>query len=152
MPLEEDQVARVDAHLPLNRLDQWRTEGTTYLIAWDGEIPVGHAHIAWRGTHLSLPEIQDVFVPPELRRRGIATLLTREAECEVGRRGLGEVSLSVSATGNEAARALSDRLGYVDAGVDPVRVVGEIFLRGQAFAVDDTLVYLVKRLAATTPG
>ena len=58
MPLQEDQVARVDAHLPLNRLDQWRTEGTTYLIAWDGEIPVGHAHIAWRGTHLSLPEIQ----------------------------------------------------------------------------------------------
>ena len=139
-------MARVDAHLPLNRLDQWRTEGSTYLIAWDGEIPVGHSHIAWSDTHLSLPEIQDVFVPPELRRRGIATRLTREAESEVERRCLAEVSLSVSATGNEPARALYDRLGYVDAGVEPVRVVGEIVLRGRPFAVDDTLVYLVKRL------
>ena len=53
--LHEEQVARVDARLPLNRLDQWRTEGSTYLIAWDGDIPVGHAHIAWGDTHLALP-------------------------------------------------------------------------------------------------
>ena len=145
--LREDQVAAVDDRLPLHRLDQWRAEGSTYLIAWEDDSAVGHAHIAWSDTHLGLPEIQDVFVPPELRRRGIASRLTAEAESEVARRGFDTVSLSVSATANEPARALYDLLGYGDSGVEPVRVTGEIVLRGRPLAVDDTLVYLVKRLA-----
>jgi hypothetical protein len=50
---------------------------------------------------------------------------------------------SVSAS---AGRRLYDRIGYVDAGVEPVRVTGTIMLRGRPFEVDDTLVYLRKRL------
>jgi GNAT superfamily N-acetyltransferase len=49
----------------------------TYLVAWDGGEPVGHAHISWNRTTLGIPEIQDVFVPPELRGRGIGTELAR---------------------------------------------------------------------------
>ena len=115
MRFEEIQI--VDRQLPLNRLDQPAKDGSTYLIAWEDDRPVGHAHIAWRGTHLEIPEIQDVFVLAECRRRGIASRLTRAAEDEARGRGWDRISLSVSAQGNEPARRLYETLGYLDAGV-----------------------------------
>jgi GNAT superfamily N-acetyltransferase len=144
--LDVSEVEDVDRQLPLNRLDQWSRESSTYLVAWEGDSAVGHAHLAWEGTHLGFPEIQDVFVPPEHRRRGIATELTRCAEDAARLRGFDRISLSVSAEGNESAARLYAALGYGDAGVPPVRVVGTITLRGEPFEVDDTLVYLVKPL------
>ena len=61
-------------------------------------------------------------------------------------RGWNSISLSVSQEGNAAARLLYAKLGYVDAGADPVQVSGPIMLRGRPFDVDDTLVYLTKHL------
>ena len=142
-PLGEDEVELVDAQLPLNRLGG---ETGEYLIAWEGERAVGHAHLAWDGTKLGAPEIQDVFVAEDARRSGIATALTDAAEMEARARGHDRISLSVG-TGNFAARALYARLGFDDAGLEPERVRGTIMLRGEPFAVDDTLVYLVKRLS-----
>jgi len=144
--LRPGDVELVDRHLPLHRLREPLDEQSTYLIAWDGEEPVGHAHIAWSDTELSLPEIQDVFVRPERRRRGIATALTRAAEREASARQQERITLSVSQDGNEPARRLYERLGYVPADHAPVRVAGEIMLRGGPFAVDDTLIYLIKTL------
>jgi ribosomal protein S18 acetylase RimI-like enzyme len=95
--------------------------------------------------HLAITEIQDVFVLPERRRQGIASQLTQTAEVE-RKRGWDSISLSVSQEGNEFARRLYAKLGYVEAPTDPVRVSGVIVLRGQPFEVDDTLVYLMKRL------
>ena len=83
---------------------------------------------------------------PEERRRGIATQLADAAEQAVRARGWSSVSLSVSEEGNAEARLLYERLGYRDAGIDPVRVSGVISLRGRSFEVDDTLLYLVKLL------
>ena len=144
--LKPSEVARVDRCLSLSRLCQQIKESSTYLVAWDGDQPVGHAHIAWVGTHLGLPEIQDVFVLPDRRRRGIAAQLTHAAEEEARARGWDSISLSVSQEGNVAARCLYAKLGYVDAPVDPVRVSEVIMLRGRPFEVDATLVYLTKSL------
>jgi GNAT superfamily N-acetyltransferase len=144
--LKSSEVETVDRHLPLNRLFQQIEEHSTYLIAWEDAQPVGHAHIAWSGTHLGLPEIQDVYALAAERRRGIATQLTRAAEEEARRRGWNRISLSVSQEGNAAARLLYAKLGYVGAGVDPVPVSGQIMLRGRPFDVHDTLVYLVRDL------
>jgi GNAT superfamily N-acetyltransferase len=144
--LRPEEVETVDRHLPLSRLDQQVREGSTYLIAWEDDRPVGHAHIAWDGTHLGLPEIQDVFVRPDRRRRGIASLLTHAAEDEARRRGWDRISLSVSRDDNPAAAQLYGKLGYLDAGAEPVRILGQIMLRGRPFEVDDTLVYLIKAL------
>lgn len=144
--LQPAELELVDLHLPLSRLCQHAGGESTYLIAWDGELPVGHAHLAWSGTYLALPEIQDVFVLPDCRRRGIASLLTTAAEQAARARGFERISLSVSQSGNETARRLYERLGYTDAGREPVRVSGEIMLRGRPFAVDDTLGYLSKPL------
>jgi GNAT superfamily N-acetyltransferase len=144
--LKPGEVESVGRHLPLNRLPQHVEEHSTYLVAWEDTVPVGHAHVAWTGTHLRLPEIQDVFVLPDLRRRGIASQLTHAAEAEARARGWDRISLSVSQDGNPAASRLYAKLGYADAGVGPVRVVGQVILRSGPLDVDDTLVYLVKEL------
>jgi GNAT superfamily N-acetyltransferase len=128
--------------LPLHRLDG----AETYLVAWEGSDPVGHAHVAWSETKLGVPEIQDVFVLPECRRRGVASALTQAAERLAASRGHRRSSLSVG-IGNDAARQLYAKLGYEDAGVPLERVLGTIMLRGEPFDVDDTLLYLVKTLA-----
>jgi GNAT superfamily N-acetyltransferase len=144
--LTPEDVELVDSRLPLNRLDQHAAGGSTYLVAWEGDEPVGHAHLAWSGMHLRLPELQDMFVLPELRGRGIGTALVDAAEQAVRDRGWERISLSVSRDGNPAARRLYEGLGYADAGVEPVRTVGVIQLRGRPFQVDDTLLYLTKQL------
>jgi ribosomal protein S18 acetylase RimI-like enzyme len=144
--LTEEELALVDAHLPLSRLDTWRTVGSTYLVAWDGDTPVGHAYVAWDGTELGVPEVQDVYVVPELRRRGIAAELTHAVERLAAERGHDRISLSVG-VGNDAARSLYAKLGYADAGLPPKRVQGTILLRGKPFDVDDTLLYLIKTIA-----
>jgi GNAT superfamily N-acetyltransferase len=112
-------------------------------VAWDRGEPVGHAHLAWTGTKLGVPEIQDVFVLPSRRREGIATRLTRACEELAASRGHCRISLS-HGMDNVAARRLYERCGFADAGVEPVRVHGTILVRGKPLEVDDTLVYLVK--------
>ena len=147
--LKRSEVDYVDAYLPLSRLDEHATGRSTYLIAWEDGRPVGHAHLAWQGTHLRTPEIQDVYVVPDRRRRGIASLLTRVAEDEALSRGWSSISLSVSKDGNPEARRLYERLGYEDAEVEPVRVTGRMMLRGCPLDVDDTLLYFRKLLASS---
>ena len=144
--LTPDDVATVDAHLPLNRLDTWLAGRSTYLVAWDGGTPVAHAHLAWEGTTLGAPELQDVHVEPGRRREGFASELTRAAERLAAARGHDRLSLSVGIA-NDAARGLYAKLGYADAGLAPQRVHGTILLRGKPFEVDDTLLYLVRELA-----
>ena len=55
------------------------------------------------------------------------------------------VSLSVSQDKNPIARSMYNRLGFSAADAEPVRVTGQITLRGQPFEVDDTLIYMIKR-------
>lgn len=141
-PLDAADLDAVDAVLPLSRLASLQT----YLVAWDDGEPVGHAHIAWEGGKAALPEVQDVFVLPERRRQGIGAALTQAAERLAAERGYDAISLSVSESGNDAARALYEGLGYRDAGIPPQRVQGTILIRGEPLEVDDTLLYLVKPL------
>jgi ribosomal protein S18 acetylase RimI-like enzyme len=139
--LTPGEVARVDARLPLSRLD-W---AQTYFVAWDEDDPVGHAHVAWSGAKLGVPEIQDVYIEPDRRRRGVASALSRGIEREAIRRGHRRISLGVGIA-NNAARRLYERLGFVDAGIAPERVQGTITIRGKPVEIDDTLFYLVKDL------
>jgi ribosomal protein S18 acetylase RimI-like enzyme len=114
-------------------------------VAWEGAIPVGHAHVAWSNTTLGIPEIQDVFVTERFRRRGVASELTRAAEKLAATRGHRKISLSFGVA-NEAARRLYERLGYGRAELAPQRIHGTIIIRGRPVDVDDTLIYLVKEL------
>ena len=141
-PLAPEQADRVAAVLGLARLDQG--DGL-YLVAWDGEEPAGHAHLALTDP----PELQDVEVVVQYRRRGVGSALTAAAEAEALRRGFDRLRVTVS-VGNAAAQALYRRLGYGDAGLPPRRVLGTVMIRTGPLEVDDTLLTWDKRLAG--PG
>jgi GNAT superfamily N-acetyltransferase len=132
-PLRPDETQRVlAAGLGLARLP--RDDGSFYLVAWEGDKPLGHAHLALTDP----PELQDVEVLPAHRRQGVATALTRAAERETLARGHAVLTLTVSVD-NEAAQAVYRRLGYRDGGAPPRRVHGTVQIRSGLLEVDDTL-------------
>jgi [ribosomal protein S18]-alanine N-acetyltransferase len=132
-PLQPDETERViAAGLGLARLP--RDDGSFYLVAWKGDEPVGHAHLALTDP----PELQDVEVLPAHRRRGVATALTRAAEQEALARGHTILTLTVS-VGNDAAKAVYDALGYRDTGAPARHVHGVVQIRSGPLEVDDTL-------------
>ncbi len=136
--LDADRVERVAEVLGLSRLYQ---DDGFYLVAWEGEEPLGHAHLALTQP----PEVQDVSVRSEHRRRGIARALTSACESEALRRGFDLITVTVSVE-NAASQALYRGIGYVDSGAPPRRVKGTIMLRTGPFEVDDTLLVWQKRL------
>jgi [ribosomal protein S18]-alanine N-acetyltransferase len=138
-PLTEDEVGLVCARLPVSRLGK---PGGVYLVAWQGEEPVGHAHLDRRADP---PELQDVYVVEPFRRRGVATALTAAAERAAAADGNAELSLSVSER-NAAAIALYERLGYRRTDAPPERVHGTVQLRTGPLHVDDVLLRYAKPL------
>jgi [ribosomal protein S18]-alanine N-acetyltransferase len=137
-PLVPDEIERVGTVLGLARLNQGNG---FYLVAWADDRPLGHAHLALTDP----PELQDVSVRPEYRRRGVASALTASAEREVRDRGFDRLRLTVSVE-NTAAQALYRRLGYGDVGIPPKRVRGTIKIRTGPLEVDDTLLTWEKLL------
>lgn len=132
-PLDPVDTERVlAAGLGLARLP--RGDGSFYLVAWEGDEPIGHAHLALSDP----PELQDVSVLPAHRRRGVATALTRAAEDEARARGHAVLTLTVGIA-NEAAQALYRSLGYGASGLPPKRVRGTVQIRTGPLEVDDTL-------------
>ena len=136
--LASDEVERVAAVLGLARLD--RDDGV-YLVAWEGDDPSGHARLAFTEP----PELQDLSVRPDHRRRGIGSALLAAVEQEARRRGCDRIRLQVSAD-NEPAQALFRARGYADVGIPPQRVRGTIVLRTGPLEVDDTLLTWEKGL------
>jgi [ribosomal protein S18]-alanine N-acetyltransferase len=112
-----------------------------YLVAWDANDPLGHAHLALTDP----PELQDVEVRTEYRRRGIASALTTRAETEARTRGFDRLRLGVGVD-NAPAQALYRKCGYFDAGVAPKRVKGTIEIRTGPIEIDDTILTWEKRL------
>ena len=125
--------------LPFHRLDQ---PGAEYLVAWEDGEPVGHACIDSREPP---PIVQDVYVPEEHRRRGIATTLSEAAEELARSRGHLVICLDVDVE-NEAARALYTKLGYEETGQPPRHEVGTVMLRGNPYSYDVYLIDMVKKL------
>lgn len=132
-PLREEERERVIASgLGLARLP--RDDGSFYLVAWEGDEPLGHAHLALDEP----PEVQDVEVLERYRRRGIATALLRAAAEEAAARGYDRLTITVS-TGTSEVEALYRRLGYEDTGEPLRRVTGTVQIRTGPLQVDDTL-------------
>ncbi len=105
-----------------------------YLVAWVGSEPVGHLHLALTDP----PELQDVHIAPDHRRRGVARTLISVAEEEAWARGFSRLRVRVS-IGNEPAQALYRSCGFEDAGLEPQRVQGTVQIRTGPIEVDDVL-------------
>ncbi len=129
--LAPEEVEVVGSALGLARL--YQGDGF-YLVAWEGEEPMGHLHLALSDP----PELQDVIVRPEYRRRGVARRLSEAAEAEARARGFGRLRLTVSID-NSAAQALYNSCGFADTGKPHLRVQGTVQIRTGPIEVDDTL-------------
>ena len=137
-PLDPSEIESVAAVLGLARLHQG--DGM-YLVVWRDGQPLAHVDLAFTDP----PELQDVEVRREYRRRGIASAPTARAEEEARGRGFDRLRLGVSVD-NAPAQALYHGCGYVDAGVAPKRVKGRIEIRTGPIEVDDTILTWEKRL------
>jgi ribosomal protein S18 acetylase RimI-like enzyme len=136
--LADDEIDRVGVVLGLARLHQGNG---FYLIAWENEVPLGHAYLALTDP----PELQDVEVRPEHRRRGVASALTVAAEEQASGLGFDRLRLEVSEA-NAAAQALYRGRGFVDIGAPPRHVHGTIVIRTGPIEVDDTVLTWEKSL------
>ena len=136
--LADEEVEPVGTVLGLARLHQGNG---FYLVAWENGEPLGHAHLALTDP----PELQDVQVRPEQRRRGVASALTLAAEQQALSLGFDRLRLEVSED-NTAAQALYRGCGFADIGVPPRRVHGTIMIRSGPIQVDDTLLTWEKML------
>ncbi len=109
---------------------QSRGEGV-YLIAWDGDVPVGHLFIRWTGNtevprivdrcpqaaqYADCPEFIELYVVPERRSQGIGARLVMRGLQLSRERGAVQATICVN-TDNPRARALYERLGFVEPGI-----------------------------------
>jgi GNAT superfamily N-acetyltransferase len=88
-------------------------EGTRFLLAFDDAAPVGIACFAVMrpGHRLSgVLFVKDLFVPAQLRGRGIGRALMRELAAWALAHDIGRIDLTTDAT-NASARALYESLG-----------------------------------------
>ncbi|RIJ56314.1 GNAT family N-acetyltransferase [Clavibacter phaseoli] len=79
--------------------------GSTLLVAWDGDRPVGAGQLDLRG---DVPELRNLQVDAAERGRGIGTAIIRAAEERIAP---GRLAVGVGLD-NPRARALYGRLGY----------------------------------------
>ncbi len=117
---------------------------------WEGDFS-GYVTIAWQSDYVAfkaedIPEIQDLNVLPEFRRRGIAARLLDEAEGLASER-CDRVGISVGLhPGYNAAQRMYVLRGYVP-DARGVTWQGEYIREGQEVVADDALVlHLVKEL------
>ena len=124
----------------------------TLFLAADGAKGLGYAQVNWLPVYLpfrrlGIPELVDLNVAPDARRRGLGTRLVETCEAAARDRGCGDMGISVGVhAGFGAAQRLYARLGYVPDGAgvtyDDVAVTP-----GDMRAVDDLLTLkLVRKL------
>lgn len=162
-PCGEDEVDVLEAAIPSpgrSRYHHKRYELqlaglSTYLVAWDGAVPVGHLNLRRMsgapGVAARLGEVPEINAlgvwPPERRNQGIGSALVLDAERRVRDAGGSRIGLGV-AVENDAARRLYERLGYVDWGFGTVESSYPATTDdGRELVFTETLDYLVKDLA-----
>jgi GNAT superfamily N-acetyltransferase len=109
--------------------------GSTLLVAWDGDRPLGSGQLDLRG---DVPELRNLQVQEAARGRGIGTVIVRAAEERVGS-GLLTVRVALD---NPRARALYERLGYRGTGeltTTTYAYVDDAGVTRQATETDETL-------------
>lgn len=159
-PLEPAEFERLCADMPLrsraqhrSSLNRQQADELLYLIAWEGPRAVGQVSLFWTPANdpvaalAGCPWVVDLLVHPEVRSRGIGTALLGACEAAARARGHRRIGLGVTIH-NTRARALYERLGYHDAGLDEQLMTGSWEdASGQTHVWEDLVTYLIKPLA-----
>ncbi len=161
-PVEEGDISLLEQSIPAStppekhrqRFDLQQQGRVVYLVAWQNGLPVGHGLLKWNGTEdepmasrlRDCPDVEDLFVSPELRSKGIGSQLLATAEDLARQQGYRHIGLGV-AIDNPRAHALYLRHGYRDSGFGqyPHRVF-YVDGQGRHHWRIEICVYLVKEL------
>lgn len=135
--------AKIGWHKPVEQYQKYYTrqenESIVVLVAELGGIFCGYLLINWHPEYASCPEIQDLNVLPQFRRRGIATALMNKAEALISERS-DHVAIGVGLhPGYNAAQRMYVLRGYAPDG-QGVTWRGEYIEEGQELIADDDLV------------
>ena len=162
-PIAMEDVAAIEEHISFDwaalrkhreRLEEQEGGEALYLVAWIGDLPVGHLLVKWQGSTdepvasvlNDCPDIEDLFVSPEYRFNRIGTRLLETAEQLAVDKGYARVGLGVSVD-NPRARSLYERLGYRDAGFEEYETGGAYVDRdGTEMTWKEVCVYMTKQL------
>ena len=134
-------------------IERQQTDESAFLVAWDGDEPLGHGEVMWQGckttevraTYPECPEINGLRVyRADMRGRGIGTALIRSAEDRARDRGFRWLGLGVS-DDNPRAASLYERLGY-DAGIRYTAVWSYDDDAGLRRVVEDPRTFMVRDL------
>ena len=138
-PLVGGEVTLVEQHMNFDwaasekHADRFKAQergNVVYLVAWVRELPVGHALIKWGGSDVETissqlhgcPEIEDLFVVPGQRSKGIGSSILRHAERLAAQNGYKQIGLGVDVN-NTRGRRLYEYGGYRDAGFGEYRSI-----------------------------
>ena len=165
-PVAEEELGLLERHIGFDwaaigkhreRFAGQQEGKVVYLVAWRGNLPVGHVLVQWEGTvddpTLSqlgdCPNLEDLFVAPDYRSRGVGSQLLDASEALAKGKSYSRISLGV-AVGNPRARSLYQRRGYDDAGFGEYTTGGLYVDRdGQEKTWEDVCKYLIKQLGTT---
>ncbi len=167
--LTKTELGLVEAHINLDwaavgkhraRLDRQDRGEVLYFIAWRGATPSGHVLLEWGGTeddpiHSQLadcPNLEDLFVMPELRSRGIGSMLLEAAITAVREAGYTQLGLGV-AVDNPGAIRLYERKGFRDSAFGEYTSGGSYLDReGTVQTWQETCSYWVRLLPCAQPA
>jgi GNAT superfamily N-acetyltransferase len=118
------QFSSGDSRVHAFRYARQQDGRSVYLIAWVGEVLVGHLDLWWQAAEdapsaqqylVECSELNGITVLPEHQSQGIGTRLIAAAERMARERGSREMCVGVDIE-NTRARSLYERLGYRDWG------------------------------------
>ena len=112
-----------------------------YLIAQTQGHIIGHVFLKFYGkpTAPDYPDIEDLYVHPDFRHKGIATELMSSCEKIAQARGFTAIGLAAGIEENDPGRNLYQKMGYVKTG-------SPSYVDGVYNGVEDWVIDLVKAL------
>ncbi len=158
IPILTSELLKCDRLINHHQLLYLQCEGRCfYLIAWDGELPVGHAIIYWDSDmapepqavrNLHIPRVEDLWVMPHRRGEGIASKLMDCVEAITKERGFPKIGLDVSLS-NHLARTMYEKRGYKNLGIPAYELRGVSVVNGKEyFWCEPNCIFLIKSLSA----
>ncbi len=123
-------------------------------MAWENETAIGHVVLHWDSNTpsepdavraLHVPRVEDLWVMPEYRGKGISRQLMNQVESLVRRQAHSQIGLDV-ATDNCFAHALYERRGYQEVGIDEYELSGVNIVDGKEYPWRENCIFLIKNL------
>lgn len=124
--------------------DAQQAGGVVYLIAWDGDEPLGSGVLVTGAAGL-VPELKNLNVRGAHRSRGVGSAVIHAAEVLCRAQGADRMAVGVSVD-NPRARALYERLGYLGTGERDTITYQYVDDDGNHRTATETSEQLVRRL------